>query len=846
MSTALAEEKIRFKRNYKACLNCRMRKVKCDLGSVDSPHDPPCARCSRERRECTFVESRRGGSANVVAGRKRKTEDELPDDFRGYSDHKTRLPPPSSLMLRNPEYSNGNSADSRSVTSPRNSKYSHERESESALATMRGAMVFLAKAAGTIANADERDNIDARTRVEALEQRRTSPPLFESPSEYAGTPPALPRTSLPRASIPKLAPLIRPDGPNRASIPQLDNTDRNLRPLPSTELSDIYYIGPREEGCILTEAEAVMLINCFYSNLHPFYPHIPPSLHAPRVLAGYPLLLGAILTISARYHAFGENDGKIPRNVEVHERLWIYVQRLISQTVWAESSTRSMTTVFAFLLFTEWNPRAIHWRWSDYANTNKPDDLVAPQEHIVEDSDQLAGLGAVRRSDRMAWMLIGSAVRLAQDMGFIENSAHVFLATHVSETTSAMNINRRSMLAPSLAEIDLEDLEAESEEMEEDFLEDTSDKKLRFNFVQKLKIELLQVMSIGYEYLYGCKAQLSDLTSRQKLAVLSILSPLIEKWGIKYKKLLVPSNFKYFNKQTLDTQNPASKVMRQLGEAIDRESIICDYYYARLYIYSLALANDNSKLPGTSQLASARANTLKLGELSKSAKFVELAFNSAKEILAVSQRVHKMKMLKFMSVRWCTRIVRAVAFVVKCYLTMTAAKKMVNAKNETMDSNILSLSIIPVDELIHIIQKAAITLREASPDELHLCTRYSTILMYLCLKVKTSTRNDDFFSGTQNTYTSSEPTNYEKEKYEPPEYQNFGYQKTHQPNLNLQPQPQPNHQPNQYQTSLDDDLFNSDLLFDWFNKNDEIGLDFVEPWTAMLEQSMANGSANGV
>ena len=28
---------LKYKRNYRACLNCRLRKVKCDLGPVDNP-----------------------------------------------------------------------------------------------------------------------------------------------------------------------------------------------------------------------------------------------------------------------------------------------------------------------------------------------------------------------------------------------------------------------------------------------------------------------------------------------------------------------------------------------------------------------------------------------------------------------------------------------------------------------------------------------------------------------------------------------------------------------------------------------------------------------------------------
>jgi hypothetical protein len=47
------------KRVYQACIPCRRRKVKCDLGSVDSPGDPPCVRCRRESKECYFSATRR-------------------------------------------------------------------------------------------------------------------------------------------------------------------------------------------------------------------------------------------------------------------------------------------------------------------------------------------------------------------------------------------------------------------------------------------------------------------------------------------------------------------------------------------------------------------------------------------------------------------------------------------------------------------------------------------------------------------------------------------------------------------------------------------------------------------
>lgn len=58
----------KHKRVYQACIPCRRRKVKCDLGSVDNPGDPPCVRCRRESKECYFSATRRKRKATTDEG----------------------------------------------------------------------------------------------------------------------------------------------------------------------------------------------------------------------------------------------------------------------------------------------------------------------------------------------------------------------------------------------------------------------------------------------------------------------------------------------------------------------------------------------------------------------------------------------------------------------------------------------------------------------------------------------------------------------------------------------------------------------------------------------------------
>lgn len=902
----------KYKRNYKACLNCRLRKVKCDLGSVDNPRDGKCARCLRERKDCVFVESKRGGVSNVVNGKRRMLEDApvayTPESETAHDHNHDHDAIPNSKL---PSVKNILNEDSKSDTD----KSSPNNDSNTHFSTMEGALVFLAKAAGTIAKADERDNIDAREKHEQIEARissnnsvsnsedssvensSTGNSYFNAPNNSGDNSNDNTKVNSPSA-IPAY---LKPSNlKKRLSMPAAES-GYTVRPQGSNNLLSIEYIGG--PNSILTENEAESLIYLFFTTMHPYFPYIPKFLHSPTTLSGYPILLCAILTIASRHYPLdnkNSNNGGVPRNIEVHDRLWLYVQRLISQTVWAEASTRSIGTVFAFLLFTEWNPRAIHWRWSDYANKaednfdNDPmndssNEFSGNIPSTNQSETNLAGLGAMRRSYRMAWMLIGSAVRLAQDMGFMDISPKTFLATHIAEINSVMNISRRSMLGHSLSEVDIDDddIDEEKEEAEEEneykFLNlneeelqrISSENVLKFTFNQRAKIELLQIMSLGHESLYGHKAQLVSLTQRQNLSILNIISPLLNNWHKKYKSLLVHSNARTFNNSSnLQQQliNPNSKISKELADIIDKESFIFEFHYAKLYIFSLALSPspknvEESNLKKGNKRKSGKVS-LKLDEVSKSAKYIEQAFNSANEMLSVAHRIHKLRMLRFMPVRWVTRIVRAVAFIVKCYLTISAHKKSsdndstnANSFND-FESTILSLSLISIDEIMESIQRAAITLRDCSPDELHLSTRYSNVLMFLCSEMKVKSKfNDEHDYGDNNPnpkrhktsksrqkHDNGTPKNVPSQKYAPVNDEGYGNMTIPETDLNyddpmyFNKRPDvsnsTNITPNEEGATPLQGLMGDSEVMDWFMNNRNIGLDFVGPWTEMIEQQL--------
>lgn len=893
----------RFRRNYLACQNCRLRKVRCDLGDPSLPNEV-CARCRRERRPCVFESKKRRST----------------DPSMGVVAHNvSRSGLYSSDRVETVPYTSSQTADS-----PRH------------FSTMNGALQFLANAAGTVAANEKKEGPYNATSETSLDLTPAHTPRNEDKiplnmlslvhsytnNGYDSYPsqtqrnrraePLSPPIPINTKANPQLSTAVFVNSPNgrkhihkepqnlircyslptshgdllvtsantpiKPSVPNLPESNSlgsihsisnlgiaervysenllknelswhaaNQRPNRATSLEDIEYIG---KYGILSASEAEFFILMFFTTLHPFFPHIPKFLHEPKVLCGYPLLLCTILTIAARYHALeAVSKNPLPRNIEIHDRLWLHVQGMISRTVWAEASTRSIGTVFAFLLLTEWNPRAIHWRSSDYAN--KAEDLADTRdsdslatEFPMNAGPESAGLGAMRRSYRMAWMLIGSAVRLAQDMAFMELSSCTFVATHIAEINSVMNMKRRSMLSHSLAEVDLmgnDVLVADMELLEESMYNGKSKRRsqegvnefhpLLFTEIQRGQIELLQIISLGHESLYGYKAQLGCLTQRQNLAILNIINPMIKNWSNKYKNYLGMSKSKTLSSISLeDVKSLDPSATQKLHSIMVNESFIFDYHYTRLYIFSLALS------PSTNSNGDDKEGriALKLDEISKSAKYIEQAFNSANEILQVAHRLHKVNMLRYMPVRWVTKIVRAVAFIVKCYLTITAhksneSKDAAPSSSEDFDVTVLSLSLISVDQIVKSIYDAAVTLRDCSPDELHLCTNYSKILFYLYSEMKaTRQRSSGYdFEGAEDAETDSKlelvpnPKDSKETKLHVGENSELSQSPKESQEFNL--------------------VLENDLM-DWFiNNKDMGGLDFVGPWTELIEQQLEKG-----
>uniref|UniRef100_A0A060THX7 ARAD1D34760p n=1 Tax=Blastobotrys adeninivorans TaxID=409370 RepID=A0A060THX7_BLAAD len=583
----------KFKRSYKACINCRVRKIKCDLGDLSNPRGPPCARCRREGRECVFAESRRGGMVNVLAGREKRAR----------------------LNSEGPSMAPSVSPPAPQITGASINVGASSRPGTATPSTGGGPN-----------GGDEISHRELHNSADALEilahAARSFPRINSSKSQSSAHP---------------------KEAKDDVKEEPREDEFTEKRTLADTELI--------KEG-FLTEKEARDLVAYFFSYLHPFYPFIPKQLQDVNSLAEVPFLLTAITSIASRYYSAGADTDSVYRKryQELHEQLWELCQRLFSYTVWAEASTRSIGTVFSFLLFSEWNPRAIHRRGKDYANSGN-----------TGITDGLSGLGATRRSDRLAWMLIGLAIRLSQDLGLMDTSSKVFLATHMSEIVLALRMGRKSVLSHSL----------------NDPLPDTMEE---FSVYERAELEILQIMSLAHETLYASRSTTRELLKNGRyLTFLALFSPHLDNWEKKYQSL--------FRDVT-----------------VQRESLLFDYHYARLYIYSLALFSDSGVAPGS------MAN---VASILPSSRYVAMASDAAKEMLATANRVHEMDMLKLAPIRWVVRIVHAAIFLVKSImLTPTSS----------LEAHRHTLSII---------RTTSRTLIDSSPDDIHLSSRYGMILLKL-------------------------------------------------------------------------------------------------------------------
>lgn len=227
-----------------------------------------------------------------------------------------------------------------------------------------------------------------------------------------------------------------------------------------------------------------MLSQSYYEHLAPLSPIVVPDYSHPSthrtLLTDEPVLAVTLLTTASR-HMKPKGDGAYTRSFYIHDRLWSYLRGMIERLFWGQEkfgghprafdfatssakmnqkgNLRSLGTVEALLLLTDWHPRNLHFPPGDdenalldldaHGHSRSDRDPDIDGENMAGRSSTNTGEGRLAfhkwlepawRSDRMSWMLLSTAQALAFELGVFDQKSETKAA---SESTAEQTRKRR-------------------------------------------------------------------------------------------------------------------------------------------------------------------------------------------------------------------------------------------------------------------------------------------------------------------------------------------------------------------------------------------------------------------
>lgn len=399
--------------NSTACIPCRQRKVRCNLGSVDDPHEPPCQRCRRESKACYFSTTRRKRKCNddddeeTVAGpvtdevsnrkRRRTTSEILPGA------------PFPALQVGTRRRSNVSQDDRDRPRTPGGSiaSISPLRRLEFHASPNKESLDEYDPAAGNGLTAllQTRETFNGHDAISLLCDAAIHTDMNHN--RYKST--SVPRES--SASNVSRADHLRCNNDHTSSRisgkPVITTVNRahhgsqsgNNNHLPSVNKTSTMFsqeemhIGVRAwcrskfvRARRFSALEAIAYVDYFYRYMCPLTPVTVPDYHNPskhgKLLIEEPMLAVTILAISSRYLQL-EGPMALSRGYAVHQMLWLNLRGMIDEVIWGQErfghlgskhapgsydatagrgkGCRTLGTIEALLFLTEWHPRVLHF-----------------------------------------------------------------------------------------------------------------------------------------------------------------------------------------------------------------------------------------------------------------------------------------------------------------------------------------------------------------------------------------------------------------------------------------------------------------------------------------------------
>lgn len=449
-----------------------------NLIGVDAPTSPPCKRCKRERLECHFAPTRK----------KQKRSDGTAKDV---SHDQTLRPAHEAISPITAKASNANSpriantAASRlgwparetrpTITSQPRDEYLST--GTSSLANKHSSVHLHSQVAAATLNApmsSTQDNIMLLVDAANAFSENATPIEKDSPhSERPG-----------RKRTHSNINHIGPDAPNDVGITPEEQAEQQAG---INAWADMRFV----KNGWFTAWEAMDYVEYFYDKLAPMTPVVFPDYRSPfkhrELLIDEPILALAILAIASR-HMQLSGHAAVSRAYLIHDKLWNNLRRQVERLLWGQEqfgggfsgggnasslresqsgqltwtgSLRTLGTIEALLVLTDWQPRALHFPPGDgetglldaslvpYAD-NKPREPRAGRDY--EHLPYASWLEPAWRSDRMSWMLLGLGQNLAFELGVFDTNHYNCRHQHGPDSECARKRRIRLLLLVYVAQ----------------------------------------------------------------------------------------------------------------------------------------------------------------------------------------------------------------------------------------------------------------------------------------------------------------------------------------------------------------------------------------------------------
>ncbi|PWY94143.1 hypothetical protein BO94DRAFT_621583 [Aspergillus sclerotioniger CBS 115572] len=494
----------------------------------------------------------------------------------------------------------------------------------------------------------------------------------------------------------------------------------------------------------LSVEEAMAYVAYYYEHLAPLSPIVIPDFSSPSthrtLLTDEPVLAVTILTTASR-HRKPKGDGAYTRAFYIHDRLWSYLRGMIERLFWGQEkfggngvgiskprsfdlapmsskvshkgNLRSLGTIEALLILTDWHPRNLHFPPGDDENALLDLDAQTQSRYEREletDAESTANrvpnsaaegrlafqkwLEPAWRSDRMSWMLLSTAQALAFELGVFDQKNDAKAASEPpSEQTRKRRLRRLILVyitqsSGRLGIPSMLPLPQWTSDIQPTSVTGAKGSDTIVDRMHDCWIGISKIMYQSNQLLFASSEQTSELIrSGRYRDQIDRFQPFLREWR--------------HNIDTIDLAPP----MRCL--------LMIEYEYTRLYVNSLALqavvdrwttmSNEAAQAQSTRPNSGPSSGTgwfhvlMELYRVNE--QYIQEVVDASRKILqTVLEILVPRDHLKHAPVRTCFRILSGMIFILKTF-TLGAKEDDVRVSLDLQDRTIEALKTCVVDDV---------------------------------------------------------------------------------------------------------------------------------------------------